>query len=253
VRYSGRRIATNGSLAAVALPANVAGGTSTTYNVDNEQSKFNGTSFVYDANGNLTSNGSKTYTFDARNHLTGISGGVTASFIYDAFGRRMKKKTVSGAVTQFLYDRRNPVQELNSSNQATANLFTGLRIDEFFTRKDSSNNVSTLLPDALGSTIGLVGSGQSIATSYTYQPFGAPTVVGASNGNSYEFTGRENDATGLYFYRARYYSPTFQRFTAQDPIGFLGGDPNLYAYVLNDPVLLRDPTGRLLIGLLSPK
>jgi len=37
-----------------------------------------------------------------------------------------------------------------------------------------------------------------------------------------EFTGRENDGTGLYFYRARYYNPTFQRFIAQDPIGFGG-------------------------------
>jgi RHS repeat-associated protein len=35
-------------------------------------------------------------------------------------------------------------------------------------------------------------------------------------------TGRENDGTGVYFYRARYYSATFQRFIAQDPIGFAG-------------------------------
>lgn len=42
-----------------------------------------------------------------------------------------------------------------------------------------------------------------------------------------KFTGRENDGTGLYFYRARYYNPTYQRFIAQDPIGFAGGDPNL--------------------------
>jgi RHS repeat-associated protein len=58
-------------------------------------------------------------------------------------------------------------------------------------------------------------------------------------------TGRENDGTGLYFYRARYYSPTFQRFIAQDPIGFAGGDPNLYGYTFNSPTNLRDPSGKI--------
>jgi RHS repeat-associated protein len=241
-----RRIGTAGSLAAVTLPANVTGGTSTVYNADNEQTKFSGISHTFDTAGNLKTDGTNTYTFDTRHHLTAISGGVAASFVYDAFGRRMKK-VVSGTTTQFLYDGFNPVQELNSGNQATANLLTGLGIDEYFTRTDSSNNVSTLLRDALGSTIGLVGSAQSIMTSYTYQPFGATTVSGSANGNTYEFTGRENDAAGLYFYRARYYQPTFQRFISQDPIGFVGRDLNLYAYVRNSPLNFID-----LLGLCVP-
>jgi len=56
------------------------------------------------------------------------------------------------------------------------------------------------------------------------------TGGGAANGNS--------------FYRARYYHPTFQRFIAQDQIGFAGGDPNLYAHVGNNPLILLDPTGQ---------
>jgi len=64
-----------------------------------------------------------------------------------------------------------------------------------------------------------------------------------NNTNPYQFTGRENDGTGLYFYRARYYSPTFQRFVSQDPIGFAGGGPNLYGYVLNNPISFIDPFG----------
>lgn len=232
-----------GSLAAVTPPGNVAGGASTTYNADNEQSNFNGVSLTYDANGNLTGDGSNTYTWDARNHLTSINSGTTASFVYDAFGRRMKK-TVSGTTTQFLYDGLNPVQELSGRGAVVANLLTGLRIDEYFTRTDSSNNVSAFLADALGSTVGLVNSLGAIATNYTYEPFGATTVGGSANGNSYEFTGRENDGTGLYFYRARYYSPTFHRFIAQDPLGFAGGDTNLYGYVYNAPTDLTDPTGQ---------
>lgn len=239
----GRRSAMGGSLAAVTPPGNVAGGASTTYNADNEQSNFNGVSLTYDANGNLTGDGSNTYTWDARNHLTSINSGTTASFVYDAFGRRMKK-TVSGTTTQFLYDGLNPVQELSGRGAVVANLLTGLRIDEYFTRTDSSNNVSAFLADALGSTVGLVNSLGAIATNYTYEPFGATTVGGSANGNSYEFTGRENDGTGLYFYRARYYSPTLQRFVTQDPIGLAGGDTNLYGYAGNDPVNQGDPSGR---------
>jgi len=235
----GRVTAKTGSLAITGMPAPVS---VSTLNADNEMTGFSGTTLSYDANGNLTSDGTNAYTWDARNHLAAMSGGATASFVYDAFGRRMKK-VVAGATTQFLYDGLNPVQELNSSNGVVANLLTGLRIDEYFTRKDSSNNVSTFLQDTLGSTVGLVGSAQSIATSYTYQPFGATTVGGAANGSSYEFTGREADGTGLYFYRARYYSPTFQRFIAQDPIGFAGGDPNLYSYAGGDPVNLADDSG----------
>jgi RHS repeat-associated protein len=243
----GRRTATAGSLATVALPANVAGGTSTAYNADNSQTKFNGTTHSYDTNGNLTGDGTNTYTWDARNHLTAISGGSTASFVYDGFGRRMKK-VIGGTTTQFVYDGLNPVQELNSSSGVVANVLNGLSIDERFSRTDSSGNVSTFVADALGSTVGLVGSAESIATSFTYQPSGATTVSGSANGNSYEFTGRENDGAGLYYYRARYYSPTFQRFIAQDPLDFAGGDANLYRYVVDNPTNYRDPSGRGLLG-----
>jgi len=234
----GRLTSKNGTLAAISLPAAVSGNT---FNADNGMTGFGGATLSYDANGNLISDGTNTYTWDARNHLTAISGGTTASFVYDAFGRRVSK-SIGATATQFLYDRLNPVQELQGG-VPSANLLTGLRIDEYFARTDSSNDVSTLLRDALGSTIGLVGSAQSIATSNTYQPFGATTVSGATNGNSYQFTGRENDGTGLYFYRARYYSPTFQRFLNQDPIGFSGGDPNLYSYVNGNPISRIDPLG----------
>ena len=166
---------------------------------------------------------------------------TVGSFVYDSFGRRMSK-TVSGATTQFLYDGVNPVQELNSNNAVVANLLTRLSIDEYFTRTDTAT--STFLADALGSTIGLVISNNGpLATNYTYQPFGGTTVVGSANGNSYQFTGRENDGSGLYFYRARYYSPTFQRFVSQDPLDFLGGDTNLYGYAADQPTGLVDPFG----------
>ena len=39
-----------------------------------------------------------------------------------------------------------------------------------------------------------------------------------------------NGANGLYYMRARYYDPQVGRFISEDPIGFDGGDVNLYAY-----------------------
>ena len=172
------------------------------------------------------------------------------TYAYDADGRRTSK-TINGATTQFLgacpprkrRDGLNPVQELDGAAppNVTANLLTGLGIDEYFTRTDASGTMA-FLADALGSTVGLVNSAGGIDTSYTYQPFGATTVNGTS-ANPYQFTGRENDGASLYYYRARYYSPTFQRFIAQDPIGFAGGDANLYAYVGNDPLNHVDPRG----------
>jgi RHS repeat-associated protein len=191
-----------------------------------------------DPNGNLTSDGLGSYTWNARNQLTGLSGGTSASFAYDGFGRR-RSKTVSGTATNFLYDGINLVQELSGSTP-TANLLTGVGVDDTFTRTDASGT-STLLIDALGSALALADASGTVQTQYTFDPFGTTTSSGATSSNALQFTGRENDGTGLYDNRARYYSPGLQRFISEDPIGFVGGF-NLYAYVGNDPT---DRTDRL--------
>lgn len=152
---------------------------------------------------------------------------------------------------QFLYayginDGVNPVQE-SSGVTLLANILPGLGIDEFFTRTDVGAGVtSNLITDALGSVLALADSAGVVQSENTYEPFGRTTVTGASNTNPFQYTGRENDGTGLYHYRARYYHPQLQRFTSEDPIEFAGRDINLYAYVLNNPTNLSDPHG--LIG-----
>jgi RHS repeat-associated protein len=160
-----------------------------------------------------------------------------ASFQYDAFGRRVLNAAGHG----ILYDGVNPVQELSGST-VTANLLTGLGVDEVFTRTDSAG-ARSFLADALGSTISLTDANGVVQTQYAYGPFGATTATGATSGNSFEFTGRENDGTGLYYYRARYYSPGLQRFISEDPIEFFAGDLDLYAYTRNSPTNLTDATG----------
>ena len=81
-----------------------------------------------------------------------------------------------------------------------------------------------------------------------YQTFGEnPTAITGS----FRYTAQRFDAetagsvsqpSGLYYYRARMYSPTWARFLQSDPAGYPAG-MNLYAYVLNGPMNLTDPTG----------
>ena len=177
--------------------------------------------------------------------MTGISGpAVSASFVYDGLGRR-EKKTINSNLTEFLFDGRNPVQETSGST-VLANILPGLRIDEFLTRTDVVAGVtSNFLTDALGSPVTVTDNAGAVQTEYTYEPFGKTTFSGASNSSSYQYTGRENDGTGLYYYRARYYHPGLQRFMSEDPIDLAGGDTNLFGYVANNPILYRDPTGLL--------
>lgn len=233
----GRRIKVGGSFARTSLPQAVA---ALPYNAANRLTKWGAKSLTYDANGNLLSDGVNKYSWDARNQLVSVTGpGLAAGFTYDASGRRIKK-AVNGASTDYLYDDDNAVQE-KVGGTPTANMLTGA-VDELFVRKDAAGT-HAVLPDALGSTLALVDSTGTPQTQYTYEPFGQTTSSGAANGNPSQYTGRENDGTGLYFYRARYYSPALQRFVSEDPIGLRGGDMNLYAYTSNSPTNFTDPSG----------
>jgi RHS repeat-associated protein len=94
----------------------------------------------------------------------------------------------------------------------------GLGVDEHFLRSDSTGHQS-YLTDGVNSTLALTDLRADVMTLYSFDPFGRTTSSGGSN-SSLQYTGRENDATGLYYYRAPYYSPTLQRFISQDPLGF---------------------------------
>lgn len=222
-----------GSAARTNLPQLI---TTTTYDAANQLTQWGTSNPTYDANGNMLSDGTNTYVWNARNQLASMNMG-SASFQYDAFARRTAK-TVLATTTNLLFDGVNPVQEL-SGTTPTANLLTG-SIDEFFTRSDSSGT-SNFLTDALGSTLALTDTSGNTLAQYTYEPFGNSTGSGSST-NSYQYTGRENDGTGLYFYRARYYNPALQRFISEDPAGLAGGI-NSYSYAGSSPANFSDPSG----------
>lgn len=143
-----------------------------------------------------------------------------------------------------------------------------LTIDERFIRQ--GDNTEYFHVDANGSTLALTDESGAIGTRYHYDPFGNTTITGIST-NAFQYTGREYDATGLYYYRARYYDPKLHRFLSEDPIltpytplnlglcmtnetlwpvsrlsrpqSRLGQRLNAYLYVLNNPLLRTDPLG----------
>lgn len=213
---------------------------SASYDVANEQITFAGVTLTYDQNGNLTNDGVNTYQWDARNRVIGLSSGATASFSYDALGRRIRK-AIGGEAAQFAYDGNDIIAEIKGGAVGTTYL-RSLNIDEMFgfLRQDGSY---FSIYDGLGSTLALTNQAGSSAIQYSYEPFGKTQSSNPTPVNPFEFTGRENDSTSLYYYRTRYYSPQLQRFLSQDRTGFSGGNLNLYGYAANSPLKYSDPLG----------
>jgi len=238
---AGNRVSlTRSSGASTVLPGPV----QAAYDAANEQIQFDSTTpnLPYDANGNLTSqtdaNGTTTYTWDSRNRLVAISGpGISANFVYDVLGRRISK-TINGITTDFQYDGNDIVAEAGG-NSIDVTYLRSLNIDEPFIKQGV--NEEFYHTDALGSSLVLSDSSGLIDTTYEYEVFGKTTINGPST-NPFQYTGRENDGSGLLYYRARFYSPRVHRFISEDPLGFRGGI-NKYAYVKNDPLSFVDPSG----------
>ena len=97
---------------------------------------------------------------------------------------------------------------------------------------DEIVSIGGLVPlhDALGTTLATVNSPGTIATQYTYDPFGNVTPSSSGYGTTFGMGGIELDPTGLYHAGVRFYHPTLQRFLSEDPAGYGGGDINLFAY-----------------------
>ncbi|WP_197090841.1 RHS repeat-associated core domain-containing protein [Bradyrhizobium sp. LTSP849] len=232
--FAGRTVSRGGSLFQSVLPSTV---TSAAYDLANRLTSRTvaGVTIAptWDAEGNLTNDGARNYVWDARNRLKSIDG--VATFTYDPFNRR-QTATRAGVATSFLYDSWDVVQEQQGGNPS-ADLLIGLDLDERLSRSGS-----TFLTDALGSTIALSSAG-AVQTNYGYDPYGTLQVVGTASDNTFQFTGRENDNTGLINLRNRYYSPAWGRFVSEDPIGISSGEVNLYRYAVNNPVQFDDRAG----------
>jgi RHS repeat-associated protein len=248
---AGQPIQTGGSDARTNLPKPFS---QATYNAANQLTQLATTTLSYDNNGNLTNDGTTTYTWNARDQLTTLTNSAqTASFTYNADGNRTSK-TINAATTNYLYDGDTITQEM-SGTTPTANLLSA-GLDNTLVREDLTGTgwSRAYLTDAQGSTTQtdrfIDGTSGGTDHNYSYEPYGRVTdnqpscnTASTCDSDPNQYTGRENDGTGLNYNRARYYNPTLQRFISQDPLSFASGDTNLYAYVQNQPTQYTDPFG----------
>lgn len=222
------------------------GGWTATFDSNNH---INGGS--YDAVGNLLSDGTYGYTYDAENRLISVSSGgtTTATYLYDASGRRVRA-TRSGTSVDFLYDLQGrAIVELNSSGAETrteiyaagSHLATYANSTTYFSHTDWLGTER-----ARSDVNGALVSGES----YTSNPFGDSMSPGTDGASPVHFTGLEHDSeSGLDHAWYRKYSPNLSRWMTPDPAGLAAVDLsnpqslNRYAYVLNTPTNLVDPDG----------
>jgi len=98
------------------------------------------------------------------------------------------------------------------------------------------NKIYYYINDHLGTPQKMVDESGVVVWSVEYRPFGEVNVTANVVGNGFRFPGQYYDQeTGLHYNYHRYYNPKTGRYLTPDPVGFLGGDLNIFTYVLNNP------------------
>ncbi|MFH7321103.1 RHS repeat-associated core domain-containing protein [Desulfurivibrio sp. D14AmB] len=224
------------------------------HNAANQLLATNRTQYAYDHNGNLvrkeTPEGVTTYQWDYENRLIRVNlpDGARVEFAYDPFGRRIEKQSTGQKgkevnTTRYVYDGQDILFETDETGAIGNRYLPGPGIDQPLALHQGRHTYY-YHADGLGSITALTDQRGRVVQDYHYDSFGNPRNRKNRIKQPYTFTAREYDReTGLYYYRARYYDAPAGRFISKDPIGFAGDGPNLYAYVLNNPANVVDPTG----------
>ncbi|QYO66285.1 RHS repeat domain-containing protein [Leptolyngbya sp. 7M] len=215
--------------------------------VDAATNRFSNTAnYQFDAVGNLIVDAhGRQFVFNGDNKQVQVRdqyNNIVGEYVYDGNAKRIKKITASETVV-FVYDG-----------------FAKL-IGEYSTDGPTqSPMVHYTATDPLGSPRVLTNENGVIISRRDFMPFGeeiAPDTnhrtathkYGVGDNVRQKFTGYERDEeTGLDFAEARYYYNNHGRFTAVDPLLASGKSANpqtfnRYAYTMNRPLILTDPTG----------
>ena len=236
--------------------------------------------------------GKTTYAYDPDNRLVKVETFASlARYKYDPFGRRIEKE-INGQVTRYLYDGPNILLEYDDQNNIKSSYLHTLAVDDplaleqngknHYYHKDGLGSIRSLTGEdgqviqsyeyaSFGEITSRSGSleqpftftgreldqmlGQEESTSWI--SYSTELKPGVQDPQEMKGGGRIEIKTprqteDLYFYRARYYDPKAGRFLTKDPIGFAGGDGNLYRYVTNNPINWMDPLG-LIMAIFDPK
>jgi RHS repeat-associated protein len=227
------------------------GGSATaTYDSADRMLTYGDTTFTYSPAGDLQEKrepGATTrYTYDSLGNLRTVEqpGGVV-EYVMDAEHRRVGKRLNGQLVAGWLYaDALRVVAELDGSGNTRATFAYGSRanVPDYMTVGGVQYRI---VPDHLGSPRLVIDTSTgAIVQRMDFDEYGRVLVDTNPGFQPFGYAGGLYDRdTGLVRFGARDYDPQTGRWTTTDPIGVAGGDTNLYAYVLNDPVNLLDPTG----------
>ena len=205
----------------------------------------------YDANGNLVQessiNTSLDLTFGVRDELTELDrDGAVIGFLYDGDGNRIGLRR-DGVTQQFVVDPNRALPDLIAEADGDGNIGSYYLYGIGLAAQVSADGsrIRYYHFDPIGSTIALSDPAGQVTDSYSYDEFGRLNRRTGTTENRFRFVGRlgvQDDETGLFHMRARYYDPVAGRFVSRDTIGLAGG-MNRYLYAGNDPVSEVDPSG----------
>ncbi|HEX2203455.1 MAG TPA: RHS repeat-associated core domain-containing protein, partial [Longimicrobium sp.] len=228
-----------------------AGAEAAVHDADERLVSYGGATYTYRASGELATRtvagATTTYDYDALGNLLEVAlpGGRRIGYRVDAENRRIGR-TVDGVPTQgFLWQGRlAPAAELDGAGRVVSRFVYATRanVPDYMVKEGRTYRIVT---DPRGSVRLVVDAATgAVAQRLDYDAFGRVLRDSNPGFQPFGFAGGLYDAeTGLVRFGVRDYDAHAGRWTARDPIGFAGGDYNLYAYVRNDPVNFVDPSG----------
>jgi RHS repeat-associated protein len=228
------------------------GGTTTaSYDAQDRLVQYGTATYAYSPNGDLVSktDGGQitTYDYDGTSSLIGVTlpTGTRVDYLLDGQFRRVGRKINGTLVQGFLYqDSLRPIAELDGAG-AVVSRFAYMDGGNVPASMIKGGVTYRIITDQLGSPrlVIDVATGQ-VAQRLDYDEFGTVLTDTNPGFQPFGFAGGLYDSdTKLVRFGARNYDAAAGRWISRDPIGFAGGDPNLYAYVSNDPINNADPEG----------